>query len=140
MAFLLVAALIGWLWTVALFVATSVVGMLLLRQSARADIDRLRHAFAQDGLRGLHLETPGMGPVLGGILLVFPGFITDVLGAALYLPALRRWAAGKLATRPPRARRRGRDGRIIDLEPGEWRRLPDQRRRRKPKDAGERRT
>lgn len=140
-AFLLVAALIGWLWTVALFVATSVVGMLLLRQSARADIDRLRHAFAQDGIRGLHLETPGMGPVLGGILLVFPGFITDILGAALYLPALRRWAAGKLATHPPRARRRGRDGRIIDLEPGEWRRLPDQRRRRrKPKDAGERRT
>lgn len=141
MAFLLVAALIGWLGTVALFVATSVVGMLLLRQSARADIDRLRHAFAQDGLRGLHLETPGMGPVLGGILLVFPGFITDILGAALYLPALRRWAAGTLATRPPRARRRGRDGRIIDLEPGEWRRLPDQRRRRrKPKDTGERRT
>jgi UPF0716 protein FxsA len=141
MTFLLVAVLIGWLWTVALFVATSVVGMLLLRQSGRADIDRLRHAFAQDGLRGLHLETPGMGPVLGGILLVFPGFITDILGAALYLPALRRWVAGKLATRPPRARRRGRDGGIIDLEPGEWRRLPDQRRRRrKPKDAGERRT
>ena len=138
-AFLLVAALIGWLWTIALFVATSIAGMVLLRQSARADIDRVRHAFARDGIRALHLETPGLAPVLGGILLVFPGFITDILGAALYLPALRRWATGKLATRPPHARRRGRDDRIIDLEPGEWRRLPDRRRRRKRKDAGERR-
>ena len=141
LAFQLVAALIGWLWAAALFVATSVAGVLLLRQSGRADIERVRDAFAHDGIRAMRLETPGMGPVLGGILLVFPGFITDILGAALYLPALRRWVAGKLATRPPRARRRGRDGGIIDLEPGEWRRLPDQRRRRrKPKDAGERRT
>jgi UPF0716 protein FxsA len=138
LAFLLVAALIGWLWAAALFVATSVAGLLLLRQSGRADIARVRNAFAQDGVRAMRLETPGMGPVLGGILLVFPGFITDILGAALYLPALRRWAAGKLSARPRRARRRGRDDRIIDLEPGEWRRLPDPRRRRKSKAGGKR--
>ena len=80
-----------------------------------------------------------MGPVLGGILLVFPGFITDILGAALYVPTLRRWAAGKLAPRPRRAGRRGRDDRIIDLEPGEWRRLPDQRRRRRKSKDGSKR-
>jgi UPF0716 family protein affecting phage T7 exclusion len=76
--------------------------------------------------------------VLGGILLVFPGFITDILGAALYLPAPRRWAAGKLALRPRRTGRRGRDDRVVDLEPGEWRRLPDPRRRRKSRDGGKR--
>lgn len=139
LAFLLVAALIGWLWAAAFFVATSVAGVLLLRQSGRADLNRVRNAFAQDGIRAMRLETPGIGPVLGGILLVFPGFITDVLGAALYVPALRRWAAAKLATRPRRAGRRGRDDHVIDLEPGEWRRIPDQRRRRhKSKDGVER--
>jgi hypothetical protein len=62
LAFLLVAALIGWLWSAALFVATSVAGVLLLRQSGRADIDRLRNAFAQDGIRAMHLETPAWAP------------------------------------------------------------------------------
>jgi UPF0716 protein FxsA len=140
LAFILVAALIGWLWTAALFVATSVVGVLLLRKSGRADLDRVRNAFARDGIRAIRLETPGVAPVIGGILLVFPGFITDILGAALYLPPLRRWAAGKLATRRRRAGRR-RDNHVIDLEPGEWHHLPDRRRRRrKPKDGVERGT
>jgi UPF0716 protein FxsA len=138
LALILVAALIGWLWTAALFVATSVVGVLLLRKSGRADLDRVRNAFARDGIRAIHLETPGVAPVIGGILLIFPGFITDILGAALYLPPLRRWAAGKLAERAGRTGRR-RDEHVIDLEPGEWHHLPDRRRRRrKPRDRVER--
>ena len=138
LALILVAAVIGWLWTAALFVATSVLGVLLLRKSGRADLDRARKAFARDGLRAIRLETPGVASVIGGILLVFPGFITDILGAALYVPPLRRWAAGKLAVRARRAGRR-RDEHVIDLEPGEWHHLPDRRRRRrKPKDGAER--
>jgi UPF0716 family protein affecting phage T7 exclusion len=137
LALILVAALIGWLWTAALFVATSVVGVLLLRKSGRADLDRVRNAFARDGIRAIHLETPGVAPVIGGILLIFPGFITDILGAALYVPPLRRWAAGKLAERVGRTGRR-HDEHVIDLEPGEWHHLPDQRRRRrKPRDRAE---
>jgi UPF0716 protein FxsA len=136
LALVLVAALIGWLATIALFVATSIMGLLLLRRSGRTDLARLRQAFAQDGIRAIRLETPGMASVLGGILLLFPGFITDALGAALFVPALRRWAAGKLATSVPRPRRR-RDGRVIDLEPGEWHRIPDRRRGRGRKPKGE---
>jgi len=97
-AFFLMAALIGWFWAAGLFIATSIVGVLLLRRFGRADLDRLRTAFARDGVRALHLETPGMATMLGGILLIFPGFITDLLGAALLLPAVRRWAAAKFAT------------------------------------------
>ena len=92
-ALLLVVALIGWLPAVTLFVATSVAGVLILKRRGRSDLDRVRAAFGRDGIRALHLETPGVAFVLGGILLVFPGFITDVLGAALFLPVVRRWAA-----------------------------------------------
>jgi UPF0716 protein FxsA len=114
------------------------VGVLLLRKSGRADLDRVRNAFARDGIRAIRLETPGVAPVIGGILLVFPGFITDILGAALYVPPLRRWGAGKLAERARRAGQR-RDERVINLEPGEWHHLPDRRRRRrKPKEGVER--
>ena len=130
LAFLLMAALIGWFWAAGLFIATSVVGVLLLRRFGRADLDRLRTAFARDGIRALHLETPGMATMLAGILLIFPGFITDLLGAALLLPAVRRWAAAKLATFARSSRRTPRDDRVIELEPGEWHQIPDRGRRR----------
>ena len=132
-AFFLVAALIGWLWAAGLFIATSIAGALLLRTFGRADLDRLRTAFARDGVRALHLETPGMATMVGGILLIFPGFITDLLGAALLLPAVRRWAAAKFAKLPRSSRRTPRDDRVIELEPGEWHQIPDRGRRRRRK-------
>ena len=132
-AFFLVAALIGWLWAAGLFIATSIAAVLLLRRFGRADLDRLRTAFARDGIRALHLETPGMATMLGGILLIFPGFITDLLGAALLLPTVRRWAAAKLATFARSSRRTPRDDRVIELEPGEWHQIPDRGRRRRRK-------
>ena len=132
-AFFLMAALIGWLWAAGLFIATSIVGALLLRRFGRADLDRLRTAFARDGIRALHLETPGMATMLGGILLIFPGFMTDLLGAALLLPTVRRWAAAKLATFARSSRRTPRDDRVIELEPSEWHQIPDRGRRRRRK-------
>ncbi len=128
--FLLVALLIGWFWAAALFMGTSVAGVLLLRRSGRNDLDRFRAAFAQDGIRAVHLESPGVAAMLGGILLVFPGFITDLLGAALLVPPLRRWLGGKLAQARRDRRRRQNDDHVIDLEPSEWQQIPDQRRDR----------
>lgn len=133
LAFFLMAALIGWFWAAGLFIATSIVGVLLLRRFGRADLDRLRTAFARDGIRALHLETPGVATMLGGILLIFPGFITDLLGAALLLPAVRRWAAAKFATFARSSRRTPRDDHVIELEPGEWHQIPDRGRRRRRK-------
>jgi UPF0716 protein FxsA len=129
LAFVLVAALIGWLWAAGLFIATSLLGLLLLRRSGRAALDRLRTAFARDGIRALHLETPGVATMLGGILLIFPGFITDLMGLALLLPGVRRWAAAKFAVWGRSRRRTPRDD-VIDLEPSEWQQITDRRRRR----------
>ena len=130
--FLIVAATIGWFFTIVLFFATSAAGVFLLRRTGRDDLDRLRLAFSQQGLRAIHLETPGFATMLGGILLVIPGFITDALGAALLLPAFRRWAGGAIGRV---ARRRPQDTSVIDLEPGEWHQIPDQTKkpRRKPR-------
>jgi len=136
LAFVMVASLIGWLRAAALFVGTSVVGVLLLRKSGRADLARFRAAFAEQGVRAVHLETPGVATIIGGILLTFPGFITDALGAALFVPIIRRWTTARLATLARDRRQGRRDDRVIDLEPGEWRQIPDQRRRRRRKPKG----
>jgi UPF0716 protein FxsA len=117
--FVAVAVAIGWIPATCLFVATSALGLLILRRSGRSDLDRFREAFRREGFRAVHLESPGLGPMLGGILLVFPGFITDVLGALLLVPAIRRKLRGMIA-RSRETRRRGRDPSVIDLTPTEW--------------------
>ena len=129
---LLATATIGWFWTVVLLLGASLTGVYLLRRTGRGDFDRLRAAFAQDGLRAIHLETPGFATMLGAILLVIPGFIPDIVGAALFVPAFRRWAVGTIGRA---ARQRPQDPMVIDLEPHEWRQLPEpgKKRRRKPK-------
>lgn len=143
--FLLVAALIGWLWAVILFIATSVMGVMLLKRSGRRDLARLAEALRTDGIGALHLDAPGVATMLGAILLIVPGFITDVVGGALFVPAFRRWASRALATARTRANDRGkRHGQmrdpgpqpnVIDLEPGEWHQIPDHTRanRRRPR-------
>jgi UPF0716 protein FxsA len=130
--FLLVVHLTGWFWAIALSLATSVIGILLLGRAGRRDLERLRQAMAGDGSRALHLGSAGPATMIAGILLILPGFITDLLGAALLVAPLRRWTARHLA-KQRRKRRRPRDSRMIDLEPGEWHQIPDHKtgRRRK---------
>ena len=123
-AFVAVAITIGWFWAVCLFLATTVLGLLILRRSGRSDIDRFRDAFRQEGIRAIHLESPGLGPMLGGILLVFPGFITDALGALLLIPAVRRKLRG-LVARSRETRRRQRQPEVVDLTPEEWRQISE---------------
>jgi UPF0716 protein FxsA len=123
-AFVAVALTVGWLPAVCLFLATSVLGLLVLRRSGRNDFDRFRDAFRRDGIRAIHLESPGLGPMLGGILLVFPGFITDALGALLLVPAARRQLR-RLIARTREERRRQSDPSVIDLTPKEWRQVSE---------------
>jgi UPF0716 protein FxsA len=131
-AFMIVAALIGWQWAGVALVATSILGVMLLRRTGRRDLARFADAVRADGLAALHLDAPGAANMLAALLLVVPGFVTDALGAALFVPAFRRWASAALA-RPLTAARRhrhGAPGEIIDLEPGEWRQIPEERRPR----------
>jgi UPF0716 protein FxsA len=135
--FVIIALMIGWFWAVLLFVATSVIGIMVLKRAGRGDLDRLRGAVSRDGLRALHLDTPGVASVAGGILLVFPGFITDLIGALLLVPPLRRLANATIS-RAFKKRRERRDPAVIDLTPEEWhqvseRTLDDAGRRRRPR-------
>jgi UPF0716 protein FxsA len=122
--FLAVALTIGWLWAAVLFVATSAVGVLVLRRIGRADFARVHNAFSTGGLRAIHLDTPGLATLAGGILLVLPGFITDVLGALLFVPPVRRWVRATIG-RAAKKRRAARDPSLVDLTPDEWHHVSD---------------
>jgi UPF0716 family protein affecting phage T7 exclusion len=132
--FLLVAAWIGWLWAGILFVATSVIGVMALKRSGRRDLTRLAGALRTEGISALHIDSPGVATMLGAVLLIIPGFITDILGGALFVPVLRRWMAAALARGADRDKprdhkhHRGPQPNVIDLEPGEWHQIVDRSR------------
>ena len=125
---ILVALLIGWLWTIALFLATSAAGVFLLRRSGRSDLDRAPRRVRPRMVSARCIwRRPASATMLGGILLVFPGFITDLLGVALLRPA--DFGAGPAADwqKPPGSADAPRPATIavIDLEPDEWQQIPD---------------
>jgi len=123
-AFTIVALAIGWLWAATLFLTTSAIGVLVLRHAGRHDLDRFRSALGAHGLRAINLDTPGLASLIGGILLVLPGFITDLAGALLLLPASRRMI-GALLRRAVSRQRAARNPDVIDLAPTEWRQVSE---------------
>jgi UPF0716 protein FxsA len=86
---LLVTAWIGLGWTLLATLATSAVGWLLLaRQGTRALAD-LRERARTRQAAGRELGDAGL-VALGGVLMVLPGFLGDVIGLLLLLPVTRR--------------------------------------------------
>ncbi|MDP2411681.1 MAG: FxsA family protein [Pseudolabrys sp.] len=119
--FVAVAVAIGFGWAFLLVVGASIAGILVLRHAGGNHIARVRVALDQGNLTALQADGQGGTLLLAGFLLLIPGFITDVLALLLLFSALRQSLAGPFGRRtpPPRA-----DG-VVDLEPEQWRRVPD---------------
>jgi UPF0716 protein FxsA len=97
-----VGDLIGVWWTIALLIADSVLGSLLMRAQGRAAWRRFTAAM-QAGRPPAREVLDGALVLLGGAFLLTPGFITDVFGLALLLPpsraVIRRVLARRLGRR-----------------------------------------
>ena len=123
--FILVAAKIGFGWALLLALATSCAGALLLKHGGGGAVTRLRVVVDAERAGTLRAEAPGTGVLLCGILLLIPGFITDLAGLLLLIPPLRR-ALGRFfrgaTTRGPPTR-----DAVVDLKRDEWQRVPQPR-------------
>ena len=128
-AFYWVAARIGLFPALIALVATSFIGASLLRRLGGSALARLMAAFRRgEPPEGAARES--FMVALGGVLMILPGFVTDVIGFALILPALLRRLGEGSAVGEHRTERRpsGRadpNGKVIDLGEGEWRHLGD---------------
>jgi UPF0716 protein FxsA len=120
--FVIVAMAIGFGPAFGLILLGSIAGAMMLRHAGGSHISRIRVAMADGNLSALQTDTTGGFILLAGILLLIPGFITDAIGLALLLPPLRRALFGFAGLRREAAR--APDG-IVDLEPEQWRRVPD---------------
>lgn len=80
---------IGALPTIGLVVATAVLGAWLLRQQGLSTLMRAREMLDRGELPALQL-LEGVILLVGGAMLLTPGFVTDVIGFACLVPALRQ--------------------------------------------------
>src|SRR4051794_7382463 len=92
---------IGALPTIAILIADSVLGSLLLRAQGRTAWHRFRAAMAEGRVPAREV-LDGALVIFGGAFLITPGFITDVIGIFLLLPptrAVMRRAGGGVFSR-----------------------------------------
>jgi UPF0716 protein FxsA len=116
-----VGQVIGAWWTIALLVADSIFGSWLVKREGGRAWLALRTALAEGRMPARELAD-GALIVVGGTLMLAPGFVSDVFGALLILPVTRplgRRVLARLITRrlvvagpTPRTRHRphGRPG------------------------------
>ena len=87
-AFILVGEAIGIGATLALVLLSIIAGVLLLRREGVATLARIRAESAAGRVPGKAL-IEGAVLAVAALLMIVPGFITDVAGLLLFIPAVR---------------------------------------------------
>jgi UPF0716 protein FxsA len=125
--FVLVSAILGVIPAFALLLAGSIAGALVLRRVGSGRLERLKVAAKKGDIPDIQASSGSLLGVLGGLLLLLPGFLTDILGILLLLPPVQRWIGRSLGrmiqrgTEPP-----GRPA-VVDLDRGEWQQIAEPR-------------
>ena len=84
---------VGFLWVLLALIVSWPIGTRVIRHEGRAALRRLRSALAA-GRAPTHEVLDGALVLVGGLLLLVPGFITDAIGLLLLLPPTRALARG----------------------------------------------
>ena len=108
---------------------STLLGLSRLRRIGAGTIGRLRAMAEGRGGREDAFIDGALGTV-GAILLLLPGFLTDLVGLALLAPSCREWVMARsgLGLRPPQGSpadrvRRSSGPQIIDLQSEDWSRI-----------------
>jgi UPF0716 protein FxsA len=136
--FVLVGQWLGVLPTLALVLGSSVLGLLVLKSNGISLAQRLRRPQNATPEETAKTLVDGTAQVVGGILLLLPGFITDILGLLLLVPLVRTTLWGFIKTRIVTVRtpggfqwstgpgagqsRPGAKDNVVDLDAEEYRR------------------
>lgn len=93
-----VGNILGWLPTLLIVIVTAIIGSAMLRQQGLATLDRARQRMDSGELPAQQL-LEGVFIMIGGVLLLTPGLVTDTCGFLCLIPITRQWLANKIASR-----------------------------------------
>jgi UPF0716 protein FxsA len=123
-AFILVGEAIGVLGTLALVLLGMIAGSILLRRQGIATLTKVRADLAARRAPARPLAE-GAVLTLAALLIILPGFLSDLIGIALFIPAVREglWQAirSRVQFRPAPGASYGRRPAVIDLDQDEYR-------------------
>jgi len=91
----------GWLGllpTLAIVILTAVLGTWMLRQQGAATMMQAQQRLNAGQLPAQQIFE-GLLLLVGGVLLLTPGFVTDAIGFTCLIPWSRQWIAGLIAER-----------------------------------------
>ena len=127
--FVVVGSHIGALATIGLVIASAILGSALIRRAGIDAMRRMQRELEGGGAPSGDIVDNAM-QVVAGILLLIPGFITDIAGLMLLVPGVRRALFAGLRNRVTivrggfsarSSRPAPQDRRTIDLESDEYR-------------------
>lgn len=98
---------IGLAPTVGIVLLTAAVGSFLARREGLAAWQRVQSSMRAGGVPGAAL-VDAVGILIAGVLLLTPGFLTDLAGLAALVPSVRRAASRAVAARMQRGVASGR--------------------------------
>jgi UPF0716 protein FxsA len=131
--FIAVGSAIGLLPTLGLVILAAILGGLLLRQQGLGAISRIRNNVNQGSVPGRAMFDATLLGV-AAVLLMIPGFLSDIVAILLFIPAVRGLIFTQLAKRvtvvdtttsyhtvDPTHDFRSETPRVIDLDKDDWR-------------------
>ena len=122
LAFCLAVKLLGLGLTLLAMFGTSLLGFAILRRVGMGAAQHLRRAMASGGAANAAF-VDGTLTAVGAVLLILPGFVSDVAGLVLATPSLRQTLAARFLApgAAPERTARSRSPDVIDLAPEDWR-------------------
>jgi UPF0716 protein FxsA len=119
-AFFAVAQAIGFSGALLVGLVTTLAGFVLLRQTGDGVLGSLRAA-ASGAPRANSGVADGLIRALAAVLLILPGFLSDLAGLALAAPSIRQILARRFRGATIHASpQRPRNPTVVDLAPNEW--------------------
>lgn len=93
--FILIGKEIGVFPVFVLIIATAFLGMGLARKHVQITVVQIQQQMMQGKIPGTQLMD-GLCTLIGGILLIIPGFITDLIGLLFFIPKTRSFFRHRL--------------------------------------------
>lgn len=123
---ILVGSKIGVFATIGLVILTGILGTVLLRLQGFSVLSRIRSEMDRGQVPDKSLADAAM-IALAALFLILPGFISDIIGIALFLPPVRALIRSMIGKRVKIVRTTGHTPSssrpdVVDLDPADFRR------------------
>jgi len=111
-----IASQIGGVWTFVELIASAVTGFIILA-NFKGTLSENIHALNQARIDPMEFQQLNLFMLLGAMLLILPGFLTDIIGILLQFSVVTKMLVNRFVAKSPRnSSYSAKDENVIDVE------------------------